>query len=154
MALWCSGYQYCTTSFNKAWTQVLCRLKSCSQRVEDSHSEDLWQWSRLEIRLSAFRWSAIPQKQFIIIIIIIIIIIAAIDSNQVAEILKYYESVKNKLFWMAKAIQSSIYQLWQKSFRILIVTILLILWSYPIDPCFVYFVEFILYLERGSILDA
>ena len=50
--------------------------------------------------------------------------------------------------------QNSIYQLWQKSFRILIVTILLILWSYPIDPCFVYFVEFILYLERGSILDA
>ena len=36
--------------------------------------EDLWQWSRLKIRLSAFRWSTIPQKQFIIIIIIIIII--------------------------------------------------------------------------------
>ena len=36
--------------------------------------EDLWQWSRLEIRLNAFRWSTIPQKQFIIIIIIIIII--------------------------------------------------------------------------------
>ena len=31
--------------------------------------EDLWQWSRLEIRLNAFRWSTIPQKQFIIIII-------------------------------------------------------------------------------------
>ena len=92
--------------------------------------EDLWQWSRLEIRLSAFRRSTISQKQFIIIIIIIIIIIAAIDSNQVAEILKYYESVKNKLFCMAKAMQTIIYQLWQKSFRILIVTILLILWSY------------------------
>ena len=119
--------------------------------------EDLWQCSRPEMRLSALRRSSIPQKQFIIIIIIIIIINAAIDLNQVAEILKhlkYYESVKNKLFWMAKVIQTSIYQLWQKSFRILIVTILLILWSYPIDPCFVYFVEFILYLERGSILDA
>ena len=30
--------------------------------------EDLWQWSRLEIRLNAFRWSTIPQKEFIIII--------------------------------------------------------------------------------------
>ena len=34
--------------------------------------EDLWQWSRLEIRLNAFHQSTIPQKQFIIIIIIII----------------------------------------------------------------------------------
>ena len=33
--------------------------------------EDLWQWSRLEIRLNAFRRSTIPQKQVIIIIIII-----------------------------------------------------------------------------------
>ena len=32
--------------------------------------EDLWQWSRLEIKLNAFRRSTIPQKQFIIIIII------------------------------------------------------------------------------------
>ena len=37
--------------------------------------EDLWQWSRLEIRLNAFRPSTIPQKQFIIIIIIIIIMV-------------------------------------------------------------------------------
>ena len=28
---------------------------------------DLWQWSRLEIRLNTFRRSTIPQKQFIII---------------------------------------------------------------------------------------
>ena len=27
-ALWCSGYHYCTTSFNKAWTKVQCRFKS------------------------------------------------------------------------------------------------------------------------------
>ena len=26
--------------------------------------EDLWQWSRLEIRVNAFRRSTIPQKQF------------------------------------------------------------------------------------------
>ena len=43
------------------------------------NGEDLWQWPRLEIRLNAFRWSTIPQKQFIIIIIIIIIIIALMD---------------------------------------------------------------------------
>ena len=29
--------------------------------------EDLWQWSLLEIRLNAFRWSTIPIKKFIII---------------------------------------------------------------------------------------
>ena len=33
---WCSGYHYCTTSFYKAWTQVLRRLKSCSRLVGDS----------------------------------------------------------------------------------------------------------------------
>ena len=33
---WCSGYHYCTTSFNKAWTQVLHRLKFCTRRVGDS----------------------------------------------------------------------------------------------------------------------
>ena len=37
--------------------------------------EDLWQWSRLEIRLNVFRRSTIPQKQFIIIIIIICIFV-------------------------------------------------------------------------------
>ena len=33
---WCSVYHYCTTSFNKAWTQVLRRYKSCSWRVRDT----------------------------------------------------------------------------------------------------------------------
>ena len=37
--------------------------------LEIRDSEDLWQWSRLEIRLNAFRRSTIPQKQIIIIII-------------------------------------------------------------------------------------
>ena len=40
--------------------------------LEICDGEDLWQWSRLEIRLNAFCRSTIPQKQFIIIIIIII----------------------------------------------------------------------------------
>ena len=34
---------------------------------EICNGEDLWQWSRLEIRLNAFCLSAIPQKQMIII---------------------------------------------------------------------------------------
>ena len=33
---WCSGYHYCTASFNLVWTQVLRRFKPCSQRVGDS----------------------------------------------------------------------------------------------------------------------
>ena len=64
---WCSGYHYCTASFNNTWTQVLRRFKSCTLSVGDS-----WWWgSRLEIRLNAFRRSTISQKQFIISIIII-----------------------------------------------------------------------------------
>ena len=43
-----SGYHYCTTSFNG---------------VSEIHDdEDLWQWTRLEIRLNAFRQPIIPQK--------------------------------------------------------------------------------------------
>ena len=72
VAPWCSGYHYCTTSFNKAWTQVLRRFKPSSRRIGDScDGEDLRKWSRLEIRLIAFRRSTIPQKQFIIFIFII-----------------------------------------------------------------------------------
>ena len=36
VAPWCGGYHYCTTSFNKAWNQVLRRFKSSSERVGDS----------------------------------------------------------------------------------------------------------------------
>ena len=55
----CSSYHYCTTSFNKAWTRGVSDI---------SDDEDLWRWSRLEIRLNVFRHSTIPQTQFIIII--------------------------------------------------------------------------------------
>ena len=40
---------------------------------ENRNGEDLWHWSRLEIRVNAIRRSTIPQKQFTIIIIIIAI---------------------------------------------------------------------------------
>ena len=68
VVLRCSSYHYCTTSFNKAWTQVLHRFKSCLL-----HVRDLWWWGSLTMvparneRLNAFCWSIIPQKQFIII---------------------------------------------------------------------------------------
>ena len=75
LILWCSGYHYCTTSFNKAWTQVLPgnRFKSCWRRVRDSR----W-WGYLAVvpatnkakRLSSVNHTT---KQFIIIVIIIII---------------------------------------------------------------------------------
>ena len=68
VVLWCGGYHYCTTSFNKAWTQVMHRFNSCLRHVRDSQ---WWQWSQLEIRLNAFCWSTIPHKQIIKIIIII-----------------------------------------------------------------------------------
>ena len=42
MGPWCSGYHYCTNSFIKAGTQVLCRFKSCSRRVRYS-----WWWQSL-----------------------------------------------------------------------------------------------------------
>ena len=71
---WFSGYHYCTTSFNKAWTQVMYRLKLkfCSLSVGDSR----W-WGSLTMipggnKVNHFRLSTITQKQFIIIIIIII----------------------------------------------------------------------------------
>ena len=84
VALWCSGYHYCTTSFNKVWTQVLRRFKSCSQHVGDLRWwGSLTMVPRLEIRLSAFRQSTIPQKQFFIIITIIIIIITIIIITNV-----------------------------------------------------------------------
>ena len=67
LALWCSGYHYSTTSFIKAWTQVLRRFKPCSQRFGHSRWWGSLPVVRLEIRLNAFRWSTAPQKQFIFI---------------------------------------------------------------------------------------
>ena len=53
--------------------------------LEIGNGEDLWQWSRLEIRLSTFHQSTIPQKQFIIIILIIIIIIIIISIQNYTQ---------------------------------------------------------------------
>ena len=48
---------------------------------EIRNADDLWKWSRLEIRLDTFRMSTISQKQFIIMIIIIIIMIFIIINK-------------------------------------------------------------------------
>ena len=46
----------------------LCAGSNPARGVSEIHDgEDHWQWSRLEIRLNAFRRSTILQKQFIII---------------------------------------------------------------------------------------
>ena len=47
---------------NSGSTQVQILNAAC-QRFD---GKDLWQWSRLEIRLHAFRWSTILQKKFMI----------------------------------------------------------------------------------------
>ena len=36
VAPWCSGFHYCTASFNEAWTQVLCSYKYCLLHAGDS----------------------------------------------------------------------------------------------------------------------
>ena len=73
VAPWGSGYHYCTTSFNKAWTQVLYRFKSCSW-----HVGDLRWWVSLTMVLAGNTTKCLlpfnhTTKQFIIIIIIIIL---------------------------------------------------------------------------------
>ena len=75
--------------------------------------EDLWQWSRLEIRLNVFRRSTIPQKQFIIIIIIIIIICGSVFKNvrlrPVAKICYFVSlslSVKSFKSWKLTCVRS------------------------------------------------
>ena len=68
-------------------------LNSGSAQARDG--EDLWQWSRLEIRLITYRRSTIPQKQFIIIIIIIII-----KNESLAQVFswEFYKICKNTFF--------------------------------------------------------
>ena len=67
----CNGYEYCTTSFNKASTQgsaqVQILLAAC-QRFSLVRIFDNGPW--LEIGPNLVRRSAIPQKQFIVIITI------------------------------------------------------------------------------------
>lgn len=55
VALWCCGYQYSKTLFNKAWTQRFCTGSNPACDVfEIRNGEDLWQWCQTKIRLNAF----------------------------------------------------------------------------------------------------
>ena len=66
MALWCSGYLYCTTSFNKAWTQVL--LVAC-RRIGMVRISEVVPVGKKAKRLSSVNHTT---EQLIIIILIII----------------------------------------------------------------------------------
>ena len=59
---WYSGYHFCATSFNKAWTQVRASSNPARGLSEILDDESLWKWSRLEIRLNSFHRLIIPQK--------------------------------------------------------------------------------------------
>ena len=93
---------------------VLRRFESCSQRVGDSRWWGLWQWFRLEVRLNAFCWSTIPQKQFIIIIIIIIIIKHAGAYWSSTWILRAVFITQSNIYDVTLSLYSLSVQLFQK----------------------------------------
>ena len=66
LAPWCIT----TAQFHSTKPELrFCTDSSPACSVSEIHDgEDLWLWSRLEIRQNAFRRSTIPQKQLIIII--------------------------------------------------------------------------------------
>ena len=69
--IWRLGVVVITAHLHSSKHQLrLCTGSSPARGVSEIRdSEDLRQWSPLEIRINAFRRSTIPQKQFIIIII-------------------------------------------------------------------------------------
>ena len=63
----------------------ICPGSNPARRISEIRDgEDLWQWSRLEIRLNTFRRSTIPQKQFIIIIRINFLVIYGVNHKAFA----------------------------------------------------------------------
>ena len=79
--------------------------------MEINDDEYLWQWSRLEIRLNAFRRSTIPQKQFITIIIIIPTI-----NNRFFSLIYAVEEfpLKEIRTWVRSKISSSCFFVWRE----------------------------------------
>ena len=64
--------EYCTTAqlhSTKPELRFCAGSNPVCSMLETRDVEDLWQWSRLEIRQNTFHQSTISQKQFIIIII-------------------------------------------------------------------------------------
>ena len=54
-------------------TKPVLKFCTCSNPtcgvLEVCSGENLWQWSRLKIKLKPFRWSTVPKKQFAIIVL-------------------------------------------------------------------------------------
>ena len=74
--MWCRGVVVITSAQVHSTTPKLMFYAGSNPDggvSEIRDGKDLWQWSRLEIRLKAFCRSTIQQQKFIIIIIIIII---------------------------------------------------------------------------------
>ena len=72
---WCSGIVVITTAqLHSTKPEIrFCAVSNPARDVSEiRNGENVWQWSELKIKLSAFCRSTIPQRQFIIIIIIII----------------------------------------------------------------------------------
>ena len=70
LGMWHHGGVVITTAqLHSAKSELrFCAGSNPGCNVLDIHNgEDLWLWSWLEIRLNAFRWSTMLQKQFIII---------------------------------------------------------------------------------------
>ena len=64
---WCSDYHYTQLHSTKSEPWFWAGSNPTSSVSEICNGENLSQWSHLEIRLNAFRWSTILQKQFTII---------------------------------------------------------------------------------------
>ena len=96
--VWCSGYHYCTTSFNKARTQVLRRLKSCSRRVRDSR-----RWGSLAVVPGGNKAKCLSsvnhttKESIIIIIIIMLFMIDTIDIASYGDNNTLYSLKKNNV---------------------------------------------------------
>ena len=97
---WCSGNHTAQLDSTKSELRFCAGSNPAHAVSEIRDGEDLWQWSRLEIRLNAFRWSTIPQKQFIIIIIIIIMHTYEVSCSDISGIPKPECSVLHKVFKM------------------------------------------------------
>ena len=55
---WCSGYQYCTQLHEIKPILKFCTGSNLTRSVSEiSNGENLWQWSRFEIKLNVFRRS-------------------------------------------------------------------------------------------------
>ena len=90
--LWCSGYHYCTTTLSE---------------IHDG--EVLWQWSRLQIKLNAFCWPTIPQKQFIIIIISPLLLVLKKDhSRNFCAIQQRRLPIERWLLWLLFSLETFI----------------------------------------------